>query len=64
MSLTCELRQRKGLLTVKEVAELLRCHVMTVYDWVAIGKLPHVRMGSRIKFDPHSIADWLEKRSS
>jgi excisionase family DNA binding protein len=57
------LRRSPSLLTVQQVAEALGFNKMTIYDWVTKGKLPHVRVGSRIKFDGAAIADWLEKRT-
>jgi excisionase family DNA binding protein len=63
MSVVEQLRSAKGLLSVKQVAGLLSAHVQTIYGWANDGKLPHVRVGSRVKFDGHVIADWLEKRT-
>ena len=63
MTVIQKLRAAKGLLTVRQVAEALGSHPQTVYSWVAEGKLPHVRVGSRVKFDGHVIADWLDKRT-
>ena len=58
-----ELRKAKGLLSVRELAAMLSSHPQTIYGWVTEGKLPHVRVGSRVKFDGHVIADWLDKRT-
>lgn len=63
MTIAEKLRTAKGLLTVQQVAEALGSHPQTVYSWVAEGKLPHVRVGSRVKFDGNVIADWLDKRT-
>jgi excisionase family DNA binding protein len=63
MGIAEELRKAKGLLSVKQVAEALGSHPQTIYGWVTEGKLPHVRIGSRVKFDGHAIADWLDKRT-
>ncbi len=63
MTLVDALRARKGLLTVRELAELLSCHQMTLYGWAREGKLPHLRVGARLKFDPVEVAEWLEWRS-
>jgi excisionase family DNA binding protein len=51
-----------GLLTVKQVAELLDCHLMTLYVSVKEGRIPHLRVGSRVKFDGVALADWLRER--
>jgi excisionase family DNA binding protein len=59
-----ELRAWKGLMSVREVAETLGSHIQTVYSWVDESKLPHFRVGGRIKFDGKAIADWLDRRAS
>ena len=63
MSKQDELRARKGLMSVREVAEALGAHQQTVYSWVANGKLPHFRVGGRVKFDGKAIAEWLDQRA-
>lgn len=63
MTIAERLRATKKPLTVKEVAETLGCHIMTIYDWIKEGKIPHMRIGSRIKFDPGALASWVEARS-
>ena len=63
MGIADELRSAKGLLSVKQVALALGSHPQTIYGWVTEGKLPHVRIVSRVKFDGHAIADWLDKRT-
>jgi excisionase family DNA binding protein len=63
MKIAEKLRDARGLLTVRQVAEALGSHIQTVYSWVAEGKLPCVRVGCRLKFDGAAIADWLDKRS-
>jgi excisionase family DNA binding protein len=57
------LRKAKSLLSVKQLAEALGSHPQTIYGWVTAGKVPHIRVGSRVKFDGHAIADWLDKRT-
>jgi excisionase family DNA binding protein len=38
-------------------------HPVTVRKWVAAGKIPHVSIGGRVKFDPGALAEWLDKRT-
>jgi excisionase family DNA binding protein len=47
------------LLTVAEVAILLRVCKATVYKLCAIGKLAHVRVGNVVRVPPHALADFL-----
>ena len=63
MSKQEELRARKGLMSVREVAETLGSHIQTVYSWTDEAKIPYFRVGGRIKFDPTAIADWLDRRA-
>jgi len=59
-----ELRTRKSLMSVRQVAETLGSHIQTIYGWAEEGKLPHSRVGGRLKFDPDVIANWLDRRAS
>ena len=49
----------EALWTVREAAAFLRLGRNTVYDWAASGKLPSVRLGSRIRFHPSALRRWL-----
>jgi excisionase family DNA binding protein len=47
------------LLTVEELAKRLHVHPMWVYDRVWKNKIPHIRLGRRIRFDPDEIDHYL-----
>jgi excisionase family DNA binding protein len=52
------------LLTVKEVAGILRVHPNTVYQKALSGEIPSVRTSnSRIRFIEKDLNEWLERRS-
>lgn len=53
-----EIRLHESLLTVREASEWLGIHEKTLYRWVALGKLPHVRVGGHAVRLRHS--DLLE----
>ncbi len=53
---------RERLLTVREVAALVRVNEKTIYEWVARGILPCIRVGNRLRFAPHDITRWLASR--
>ena len=59
-----ELETRKGVLKVKEVAELFRISVDAVYDGAAKGRIPSFSIGNQIRFDPRTLALWLRKKAS
>ena len=47
------------LWTVREAAAFLRLGRNTVYEWAAAGKLPSLRLGSRVRFEPAALRRWL-----
>ncbi len=55
-------REDESLLTVAQVAEWLRVRPSTIYAWVASGKIPHVRVGTLIRFDRLGVLRWLGTR--
>jgi excisionase family DNA binding protein len=49
----------EALWTVREAAAFLRLGRNTVYEWAASGKLPSLRLGSRIRFQPTALRRWV-----
>jgi excisionase family DNA binding protein len=49
----------EALWTVREAASFLRLGRNTVYEWAATGKLPSLRLGSRIRFLPSVLRRWV-----
>ena len=54
-----EINANEALWTVREAATFLRLGRNTVYEWAASGKLPSLRLGSRIRFLPSTLRRWL-----
>ena len=54
-----EINASESLWTVREAAAFLRLGRNTVYEWAASGKLPSLRLGSRIRFLPSALRRWL-----
>lgn len=50
-----------GLLTVLEVAQLLRVPRKAVYHLVAMRRIPHVKMGRSLRFIRTDVVAWLER---
>lgn len=48
-------------LTVREAAEVLSMHFMSVYKLVQTGRLPALKIGHRWKIDPGELDDWLAR---
>ena len=50
------------LLTVHQVADWLQVKTRTIYQWVHVGYIPVIKLGSLVRFDPGSIIAWIKKR--
>jgi len=50
------------IMTAKEVEELLRIDVKTVYSYVQKGLLPYVKMQSNVRFIRSEILKWMDER--
>ena len=48
-------RDMESLLTVKEVAQMLRLSQQTVYKLVNEGAIPAIRVGTQWRFDPAEV---------
>ena len=56
--------QHNPYLTAREVAELLKLNVETVYLLIAKEQLPAVRVGGRWRFDESELRAWLKTHRS
>lgn len=54
--------ERLGLLTARQLADLLGFSAATVQDWVERGDLPGFRVGGRLRFRESEVLAWLEER--
>ena len=64
-SLRARSSQHETLLTVKEVAELLRVPVSWVYDRVrkrSLDRLPAIRLGKYWRFREEDVFAWLRRQ--
>lgn len=64
MSIVQDLRSKRTLMSVQQVATIMDTCAATIRRYVKAGKLACIRAGSRIKFEPSVIADFIEKRST
>jgi len=56
-------KQIPRLLTAKEVEELMKIEVKTLYSYVRRGLIPYIRIESSIRFSEEQIFEWLEERA-
>ena len=48
------------ILTVKEVADLLKIKASTVYAWAEQRKIPSYKLNGSLRFHKEDIVEWLE----
>jgi excisionase family DNA binding protein len=53
----------ENLMTVKEVAALLRVSPQTLYKMLEQRSIPAVKVGSQWRFDRDQIREWIRKQS-
>ncbi|MGI0083836.1 MAG: helix-turn-helix domain-containing protein [Nitrososphaerales archaeon] len=51
---------REGLLTVQEAARFLAVSVSTLYGWVWQRRVPFIKIGRALRFDPHDLKAFIE----
>ena len=51
-----------NLITVEELAVIFRLAPQTIRNWVALGKLPYVKIGRRNMFLERSLERWLNRK--
>lgn len=49
------------LLNISEVAEILRISPSTLREWVFMRKIPFIKVGRRVVFDPKDIQEFIRK---
>jgi excisionase family DNA binding protein len=57
------IERKHGAWSASELAELLGCSGKHIYALAETGRMPHLRIGGMIRFDPRITAAWLRERS-
>ena len=52
----------KKLLSIDELSERIGVAKNTLYDWVSMGKIPHLKLGKLVRFEVVKIEQWLETK--
>lgn len=52
------------LLTIDELSDKLQIGKSTIYRWVHCDYIPHVKLGSSVRFSERSVDRWLRGRES
>lgn len=48
--------------TAEDIARILNISRITIFKHAAAGRIPSFRIGTSVRFDPRSIAQWLRKQ--
>ncbi|OLE54208.1 MAG: hypothetical protein AUG51_09460 [Acidobacteria bacterium 13_1_20CM_3_53_8] len=54
-------RELEQFLTVEELAAWLRCKPRTIYNRVHQKRIPYLKNGKFLRFDPEEIRQWMKK---
>jgi excisionase family DNA binding protein len=63
-TLAAMVRRRRTAWTADELAEVLSLSTKHIYKLAKRGRMPSLRIGGAIRFDPHATAVWLESKAS
>jgi len=63
MRLDREYRMLKKYLNVKELSGLTGLKQSTIYQWVSQRKIPYIKLGKKILFDPDKINKWIDENT-
>jgi excisionase family DNA binding protein len=50
------------IMTIEEVAKMLRCHRTSLYRLLKLNQIPHFRLGTDYRFRRSSIDAWMNKQ--
>jgi excisionase family DNA binding protein len=63
IDLPTRIEQCEGALDAVRLGGFLGFKKSTIYEMAADGRIPHYRIGSAVRFDPHIIAEWLRSQA-
>jgi excisionase family DNA binding protein len=61
IDLASRIEKLPGALTASELATLLNMGKTAVYEMAATGRIPCIRYGSTVRFDPSRTATWIRE---
>ena len=59
MTLAEKIERIGRALTAKELASFLSVSEITIFKHAAAGRIPSFRVGTCVRFDPRTVAQWL-----
>ena len=52
-----------GLLTIQQVAKQTGLSIHTVYKMVSQRRIPYVKLGGALRFDPNKLDQWIKQNT-
>lgn len=52
-----------GLIGIQEAAHYTGVSPTTLYKWVSQRKIPYIKMGRLVKFDPVKLEEWIKQQA-
>jgi len=62
LSLADQIAMTGHALTANELSKTLAVSHVTTFKQAKAGRIPSFRIGTSVRFDPKSIADWLRQQ--
>ncbi len=62
-SIVAQIRSRRKAWTAAELAEIIGLSQKHILKMAKAQRIPSYRLGGSVRFDPSSVANWLEGRS-
>ncbi len=57
------LSRSRHLLTIQQASQVTGISPTTLYKWVSHRKIPHIKMGRLVKFDPLKLEEWIKQQT-
>ena len=51
------------LIDIHQAAHYTGISATTLYKWVGQRKIPHIKMGRLVKFDPMKLDEWIKQQT-
>jgi len=61
-SIANQIEEINHALTAQELAALLSVSRITIFKHARTGRIPSFRIGTAVRFCPHTVASWLRKK--
>ena len=54
--------RNQRLIEIDELSVMLGVSKNTLYDWCAVKKIPHIKLGKFLRFNASEIESWLQAK--